>query len=70
MEKLKQKLQLLAIFSIFFIYKTISAQTLEEFTLWFMITVVYLTSLLIAYIALRGSQKTPMNPKGLMKKEE
>lgn len=58
MEKLKQKLQLLAIFSIFFIYKSISAQTLEEFTLWFMITVVYLTSLLIAYIALRGSQKT------------
>jgi len=70
MDTLKQRLQLLALFSIFFIYKTISAQSVEEMSLWFMITLVYLISLVIAYFALRGAQTTPINPKVLMKKEE
>jgi len=59
MDNLKQRLQLLALFSIYFIYKSISSlaeNNLEEMGLWFMITLVYLISLGIAYFVLRGSQ--------------
>ncbi len=68
MDNLKQRLQLLALFSIFFIYKTISSQTIEEMSLWFMITLVYLISLMIAYLTLRGSQVTPYKPESIDEK--
>lgn len=73
MKKLKQRLQVLALFSIYFIYKSISAlveNNLEEMSLWGMITLVYIISLVIAYFILRGSQKTLIESKVLMKKGE
>ena len=73
MDKLKQKIQLLALFSIFFIYKCITSlaeNNLEEMSLWFMFTLVYLITLVIAFFALRRSPTTPINPKVLIKKEE
>ena len=52
MDKLRSTIRLLALFSIFFIYKTIVGvieNNTNEVILWSLITVVYVISLFIAY---------------------
>ena len=60
MEKLNSRLTLLALFSIFFIYKTFDAAVLNnpnEATFWFLFTVMYLISLLVAFIVMKKLKK-------------
>ena len=60
MNKLKSRIQLLALFSIFFIYKAIMGilnNNLLEISLWFMITIVYIISLIILYFIGKRYQK-------------
>ena len=52
MDKLKSRLQLLSLISLFLIYRAISSLisgNLPEFLLWISFTVVYLISLMILY---------------------
>ncbi len=52
MDKVKSAIRLLALFSIFFIYKTIMAvieNNPNEIILWTIITIVYIMSLVILY---------------------
>ncbi|MHA1488176.1 MAG: hypothetical protein ACTSRI_00560 [Promethearchaeota archaeon] len=60
MSKLKSQIQLLALLSLFFIYKIImgflSSDT-NEIILWVMITFVYLISLLILFFVVKNWQK-------------
>lgn len=56
MENLNRKIELLALFSIFFIYKMIMGvleNNISEISLWMLILIVYLVSLLILYLVLR-----------------
>ncbi len=60
MNKLKPRIQLLALLSLFFIYKIIMgflSSDINEITLWAMITFVYLISLLILFIVIQNWQK-------------
>ncbi len=63
MDKIKSAIRLLALFSIFFIYKTIMGvieNNTNEAILWLMITIIYVISLIIAYFVIRrweGQQK-------------
>ena len=60
MDKLKPRIQLLALLSLFFIYKIIMgflSSDINEITLWAMITFVYLISLLILFIVIQNWQK-------------
>ena len=60
MDKLQSTIRLLALFSIFFIYKTIVGvieNNTNEIVLWSLITAVYVISLVIAYFALTRWEK-------------
>ena len=57
MDKVKQRLVLLALISIFFIYKIFTSETAEEQNLWEVITLAYLVSLLVSYIVITVSEK-------------
>ena len=60
MDKLRSTIRLLALFSIFFIYKTIVGvieNNTNEVVLWSLITVVYVISLVIAYFVLTRWEK-------------
>lgn len=55
MDKLQSTIRLLALFSVYFIYKTIVGvieNNSNEVVLWSLITVVYVISLVIAYFVL------------------
>jgi hypothetical protein len=55
MDKLRSTIRLLALFSVYFIYKTIVGvieNNSNEVVLWSLITVVYVISLVIAYFVL------------------
>jgi len=58
MDKLKSRLRLLSLISLFFIYRAISSllsDNLPEFLLWVIFTVLYLISLIILYFILKKS---------------
>ena len=58
MDKLKSRLQLLSLISLFLIYRAISSllsEDLPEFFLWISFTVMYLTSLIIMYFIFKKS---------------
>lgn len=60
MQKLQSRLTLLALFSIFFIYKTIDAaisNKVNEAYLWVLITFVYLISLIVAFFVFKKYKK-------------
>lgn len=60
MDKVRSTIRLLAIFSIFFIYKTIVGvieNNTNEVVLWSLITVVYVISLVIAYFVITRWEK-------------
>ena len=60
MDKVRSTIRLLAIFSIFFIYKTIVGvieNNTNEVVLWSLITVVYAISLVIAYFVITRWEK-------------
>lgn len=60
MQKLQSRLTLLALFSIFFIYKTIDAtisSKANEAYLWVLITFVYLISLIVAFFVFKKYKK-------------
>ena len=60
MDKVKSSFQLLALFSIFFIYRVIMgaiANNPNEFILWLSITIVYIISLLILYFVIKRWEK-------------
>ena len=60
MQKLQSRLTLLALFSIFFIYKTIDAaisNKASEAYLWALITFVYLISLIVAFFVFKKFEK-------------
>lgn len=60
MNKLYQRIQLLAIFSIFFIYKMVMGiieNNPFEISLWGMILIVYLISLTVLFFILKRRQK-------------
>ncbi len=60
MEKVRSGIRLLALFSIFFIYKAIDAaisNNTNELTFWFLLTVVYLFSLIILFFVIRKLEK-------------
>ncbi|MBY9016940.1 MAG: hypothetical protein KGD68_14720 [Candidatus Lokiarchaeota archaeon] len=60
MDKVRSRIQLLSLLTIFFIYRAISAimyNDVPEFTLWFLISIVYSLSLIILYLAFRQREK-------------
>ncbi|MBD3194800.1 MAG: hypothetical protein GF317_07085 [Candidatus Lokiarchaeota archaeon] len=60
MQKIQRQLQLLALFSIFFIYKVIEAAIYlnqSEIIIWTLFLVIYLVSLTVAYFVLKKKQK-------------
>ena len=60
MDKIRSTIRLLALFSIYFIYKTIVGvieNNTNEAVLWLLITVVYMISLFIAYFVLTRGEK-------------
>ncbi len=60
MQKLQSRLTLLALFSIFFVYKTIDAaisNKASEAYLWVLITFVYLISLIVAFFVFKKFEK-------------
>lgn len=60
MDKLRSGIRLLALFSIFFIYKAIMgaiAENLNEITLWTLITIIYIVSLVILYFVVKRWEK-------------
>ena len=60
MDKVRSTIRLLAIFSIFFIYKTIVGvieNNTNEVVLWSLITLVYVISLVIAYFVITRWEK-------------
>lgn len=57
--QLRSRITLLSLLSIFFIYKAIMGiieQNMFDFTLWFLITIIYLISLVILYFIIRSKQ--------------
>ncbi|MFX1375237.1 MAG: hypothetical protein ACFFA0_05445 [Promethearchaeota archaeon] len=60
MDKLGSTFRLLALFSIYFIYKTIMGiieNNSNEVILWTLITIVYIISIVIAYFVLSRGEK-------------
>lgn len=60
MDKVRSTIRLLALFSIYFIYKAIMGvidDNTNEVTIWSLITFVYVISLVIAYFVLIGWEK-------------
>ena len=60
MDKIRSSFRLLALFSIFFIYKAITGATennSNEIILWSLITIVYMISLAIMYSVIRLREK-------------
>ncbi|MFX0034316.1 MAG: hypothetical protein ACFE9I_01585 [Candidatus Hermodarchaeota archaeon] len=60
MDKVRSGIRLLALFSIFFIYKAIMgaiAENLNEITLWTLITIIYIVSLVILYFVVKRWEK-------------
>ncbi len=60
MDKIKSRIQLLSLFSIFFIYKFIMGYINDEpneVVIWGMITLVYLISLMILFFISKNNQK-------------
>lgn len=60
MEKIKSRITLLALFSIFFVYKVIGgiiSNNLNEITLWSLITFVYILSLVVAFFVMKNLEK-------------
>ncbi len=60
MDKVRSGIRLLALFSIFFIYKAIIGiieNNTNEVILWSLITVVYIISLVILYIIIKKWEK-------------
>jgi hypothetical protein len=56
MDKTRSSIRLLALFCIFFIYKAIMGvvdNNTNEMTLWLLITIVYLVSLIILYFVIK-----------------
>ncbi len=60
MDKIQSTIRLLALFSIFFIYKVITGvieNNSNEIIIWSLITIVYLISLVIMYFFIRLREK-------------
>ncbi|MFW9940989.1 MAG: hypothetical protein ACFFFT_08105 [Candidatus Thorarchaeota archaeon] len=60
MDKIQSTFQLLALVSIFFIYRTIMGilnGNSDEVVIWSLITIVYIISLIVAYIVLMRWRK-------------
>ena len=60
MNKYRSRVQLLSLFSIFFIYRAISSfleENIIEFYIWLLITIVYLLTLVVLYFVLKRSSK-------------
>ncbi|MFX1558189.1 MAG: hypothetical protein ACFFC9_13115 [Promethearchaeota archaeon] len=60
MNKLKSRIQLLSLFSIFFVYSAIKAlfnNNPSEFFIWLLITAIYIVSLVILYFVVKNWQK-------------
>ena len=57
MDKVKQRLVLLALISIFFVYKSITAETVDQQNLWVVITLGYLVSLIVSYIVISIAER-------------
>ena len=60
MDKVRSGIRLLALFSIFFIYKAIMGvieNNANEAILWSLITIVYIISLTIAYLVVKRWEK-------------
>jgi len=60
MDKVRSGIRLLALFSIFFIYKAITGiieNNTNEVILWSLITVVYIISLVILYFVVKNWEK-------------
>lgn len=60
MDKIRSTIRLLALFSIFFIYKVITGvieNNSNEIIIWSLITIVYMISLVIMYFFIRLREK-------------
>ena len=60
MDKIRSSFRLLALFSIFFIYKVITGvieNNSNEIIIWSLITIVYMISLVIMYFVIRLREK-------------
>jgi uncharacterized sodium:solute symporter family permease YidK len=60
MDKIRSAIRLLALFSIFFIYKAIMGvieNNANDIFLWSLITIIYIISLVIAYFVVRRWKK-------------
>jgi uncharacterized sodium:solute symporter family permease YidK len=56
MDKIKSAIRLLALFSIFFIYKAIMGiieNNPNDITLWLLLTIIYIISLVILYFVIK-----------------
>ncbi|MBY8984718.1 MAG: hypothetical protein KGD65_06615 [Candidatus Lokiarchaeota archaeon] len=49
MDRIRSGIRLLALFSVFFVYKAITGATFNEVVIWSLITLVYIISLVIMY---------------------
>jgi uncharacterized sodium:solute symporter family permease YidK len=58
MDRIRSAIRLLAIFSIFFIYKAVTGENFNEVVLWSLITLVYIISLVIMYLIFTRWDKT------------
>ncbi|MHA2280414.1 MAG: hypothetical protein ACXAC5_06155 [Promethearchaeota archaeon] len=57
MDRIRSGIRLLALFSVFFIYKAITGKNLNEVGLWALITLIYIISLVIMYFILTRWKK-------------
>ncbi len=60
MDKVRSGIRLLALFSIFFIYKAIMgaiAENINEVVLWMLITIIYIVSLVILFFVVKRWEK-------------
>ena len=57
MDKIRSSFRLLALFSIFFIYKAITGNNSNDIIIWSLITIVYMISLAIMYFVIRLREK-------------
>ncbi|MFO8017103.1 MAG: hypothetical protein R6U96_00565 [Promethearchaeia archaeon] len=72
MNKLKSRIQLLSLFSIYFIYKAISSFLAENtfgFYFWLAICIIYFLSLGVMYFVYGKKQKTEANKSDLQKQK-
>ena len=67
MNKIHHRIRLLSLLSIFFVYKIITAENDEEMSLWFMITIVFIISIIIMLVVFKGWKEETTRQEEMMR---